>query len=81
MRIQAGVRQHNLNYSRFINHLLKTNCHLNRKVLAELAMYEPFSFKSVVDVVQHQLKHKEFQEKVEEQTENEINDTVVSAAA
>ena len=80
MRIQAGVRQHNLNYSRFINHLLKTNCHLNRKVLAELAMYEPFSFKSVVDVVQHQLKHKEFQEKIE-QTENETHDNVVRTAA
>ena len=51
-RINAAVRQHNMSYSKFIsymNHSGKIN--LNRKVLADLAANEPFSFKAVVDTV------------------------------
>ena len=50
-RINAGVRQHGLSYSKFIASLHKSGIVLDRKVLAELASNEPFSFKAVVDVV------------------------------
>lgn len=51
MRINAGVSQYGENYSQFIPKLAKSNIVLDRKILAELAAQEPFSFKSVVDVV------------------------------
>ena len=38
------------NYARFIPALQTANIQLNRKVLADMAASEPFSFKSVVDV-------------------------------
>ena len=51
-RLNAGVRQHGgLNYSRFIHQLNTSPVELDRKVLANLASYEPFSFKAVVDVL------------------------------
>ena len=50
-RLNAGVRQHGVNYSRFINQLNTSPVELDRKVLANLASHEPFSFKAVVDVL------------------------------
>lgn len=50
-RINAGVREHGLTYSHFINTLSKLNISINRKILAELSVYEPLSFKSLVDQV------------------------------
>jgi len=52
--MQAGLRQYGWNYSRFIPALSEAKVSLNRKVLAELAANEPFSFKSVVQVVEQQ---------------------------
>ena len=50
-RINAAVRQHGLSYSKFMNHLSKSDIQLNRKVLADLAMNHPESFKAIVDKV------------------------------
>lgn len=50
-RLNAGVRQQGLSYSRFIEMEGKSGVKLDRKILSGLAMYEPFSFKAVVDVV------------------------------
>ena len=50
-RIQAGVRQYSWRYSAFIPALSRANIQMNRKVLADLAANEPFTFKAVVDVV------------------------------
>mmetsp|Transcript_10859 Transcript_10859/g.16697 ORF Transcript_10859/g.16697 Transcript_10859/m.16697 type:complete len:145 (-) Transcript_10859:254-688(-) len=52
-RLNAGVRQYGISYSRFIPKLQQANIQLNRKVLAELAAKEPFSFKAVIDVTKH----------------------------
>ena len=49
--MNAGVRQQGLSYSKFIALQTKSGVILDRKILSELAMYEPFSFKAVVDVV------------------------------
>ncbi len=50
-RINAGARQHDLSYSRFIHLLSEKEINLNRKVLADLAMNHPNVFKAIVDEV------------------------------
>ena len=47
-RINAAVREEGLTYSVFINKLAKAGIELDRKVLADLAMNEPASFKQLV---------------------------------
>ena len=50
--INAAVREHGVSYSKFANALVKqSNIELDRKILANLAMTEPYSFKSVIDEV------------------------------
>lgn len=39
-----------VNYGNFMHGLIKENIQLNRKVLSELSMHEPYSFKALVDV-------------------------------
>ena len=48
-RINAAVRMHGMNYSRFIHGLDKAGIALNRKVLADLAVHDPAVFKAIVD--------------------------------
>ena len=50
-RINAGARQHGMSYSQFIGAVHKSGIELNRKVLADLAMNHPDTFKAVVDTV------------------------------
>jgi large subunit ribosomal protein L20 len=50
-RINAGARIHGLSYSKLIHALDKADVKLNRKVLADLAMNHPETFKSVLDSV------------------------------
>ncbi|MEO7769144.1 MAG: 50S ribosomal protein L20, partial [Ferruginibacter sp.] len=47
-RINAAVRAEGITYSEFIHKLAAKNIDINRKVLADLAMNEPESFKSLV---------------------------------
>ena len=51
-RINAGARENGLTYSQFINGLNKAGIELDRKVLADLAVREPESFKSLVEQAQ-----------------------------
>ena len=44
VRINAAVREFDMSYSRFISALKKAGIELNRKVLADLAVYEKDSF-------------------------------------
>lgn len=48
-RINAGARQHGMSYSRFMHKLSQSGSSLNRKVLADLAMNHPATFKTIVD--------------------------------
>lgn len=50
-RINAAVREEGLTYSQFMNLLSKKGADLNRKVLADLAMNEPASFKALIQSV------------------------------
>lgn len=49
-RINAGTHLHGVNYANFMHGLKKENIQLNRKVLSELSMHEPYSFKALVDI-------------------------------
>ena len=55
-RINAGVRNEGLTYSKFMNGLNKSKIKLDRKVLAELAYNNPEVFKSIVKKVQLSIK-------------------------
>src|SRR6476619_7924442 len=50
-RINAAVRAEGLTYSEFINLLSTKGVEINRKLLADLAMNEPASFKALIDSV------------------------------
>jgi large subunit ribosomal protein L20 len=47
-RINAAVREEGMTYSEFINKLQKSGVTLDRKILADLAMNNPETFKSLV---------------------------------
>lgn len=51
VRINAAVREHGLSYSKFMNQLKKADINMNRKVLADLAMNHPDTFKEIVQKV------------------------------
>src|SRR5438132_2358867 len=55
-RINAGVREHGLTYSRFINGLKRAGIELDRKVLSDLAIREPEAFKGIVATAQAALE-------------------------
>jgi large subunit ribosomal protein L20 len=48
-RISAGCKALGINYSRFINGLLKAEVKVNRKMLSELAIHDPAAFGALVD--------------------------------
>ncbi len=48
VRINAACREEGISYSQFMGKLSAKNIDLNRKVLADLAMNEPESFKALV---------------------------------
>ena len=50
-RINAGVREYGLTYSKFMNGLRKTGNEMDRKILADLAMNQPAAFAKVVEQV------------------------------
>ena len=49
IKINAGVRQYDLSYSRFIDLLKKSGVILDRKILAVLAEKEPEVFKKIIE--------------------------------
>ena len=49
-RINAAVREDGISYSNFITGLAKAGITLNRKMLSEMAIKDPESFKQLVDV-------------------------------
>lgn len=51
-RITAGCEQHEINYDVFRESLGRSNILLNRKTLANLACWEPFTFKALTEIAQ-----------------------------
>jgi large subunit ribosomal protein L20 len=50
VRINAAARTHGLSYSRFISGLSKAGVEVDRKVLADLAVNDPASFKALAEL-------------------------------
>lgn len=48
VRINAATRQHNINYSTFMNGLKKSKINIDRKILADLAIFNKDEFLSLV---------------------------------
>lgn len=51
IRLNAAVRELGLTYSQFINGLKKADIELDRKILADLALSDPETFKKIVEKV------------------------------
>ena len=47
-RINAGSRLYGLNYSKFMNGLKLAGIDIDRKILADIAVYEPLAFEELV---------------------------------
>ena len=48
-RINAAVRELGMTYSQFISGLKKANVLINRKMLSELSIHQPSTFKMIVE--------------------------------
>ena len=48
-RINAASRQNGLSYSRFINGLKKTSVEIDRKILADIAVYDQVAFAALAE--------------------------------
>jgi len=48
-RINAGVREHGLTYSQFMNGVKKAGIEMDRKVLSDLAVREPDAFRQICE--------------------------------
>ena len=69
-RINAGCRENDISYSKFINGLNIAGIEINRKMLSELAIDDAASFTKLVDVAKDALKSgKKPVEKVEKKVE------------
>lgn len=49
-RIKAAANQHGVSYNAFTHGLKKADISLNRKMLSQLAVYEPKAFTELVDI-------------------------------
>jgi large subunit ribosomal protein L20 len=56
-RINAAVREHDMTYSVFMNGLKQSSITLDRKVLADMAVFDKAAFTAVVDQVRAAVTH------------------------
>lgn len=54
-RISAAAKANNLSYSRFIHGLIKSDCKLDRKVLADIAVRDPKGFTALVELAKENM--------------------------
>jgi large subunit ribosomal protein L20 len=52
-RINAACRLNGVSYSRFINNISKAGINLNRKMLADIAVNNPNTFKEIVETAKN----------------------------
>jgi len=54
-RISAACKQHDFSYSRFINALKLLNIEINRKMLSQLAIFEPNAFAELIKMAKNKI--------------------------
>ncbi|MBR3161642.1 MAG: 50S ribosomal protein L20 [Bacilli bacterium] len=59
-RINAGCREFDISYSKFINGLSKAGITINRKMLSEMAINDKKGFKNLVNIAKDSLEGKEY---------------------
>jgi large subunit ribosomal protein L20 len=52
IRLNAAVREHGISYSKFIAGLKKEKIEIDRKILSDIAIKDPKTFKEIVAAVQ-----------------------------
>ncbi|MDT8287821.1 MAG: 50S ribosomal protein L20 [Elusimicrobiales bacterium] len=55
MRLNAAAREEGMSYSKFMNGLKKANIDINRKMLSEIALKDPASFKQIAELAKKAL--------------------------
>lgn len=72
-RINAACRENEISYSKFINGLNKAGVEINRKMLSEIAIDSPETFKEFVNISKSALEGKTVETKtVKEETKKEV---------
>ena len=56
-RINAGAREHDMTYSRFMHGLKLAGIEIDRKVLSDIAVREPDTFRALADQAREALGH------------------------
>jgi large subunit ribosomal protein L20 len=56
IRINAAVHEHDLSYSKFISGLKAANIEIDRKVLADIALFDKKAFTAIVEKVKTALQ-------------------------
>ncbi len=59
-RINAACRENNISYSKFMNGLTKAELSVNRKMLSEIAISNPDTFKDLVEISKSALEGKKY---------------------
>ena len=82
-RINAGCRENEISYSRFIDGLNKAGVTVNRKMLSELAIDNKEAFADLVTIAKDALAGKTYTPKavVKEETVKEVKETAKKAPA
>jgi len=84
-RINAGCRENEISYSKFINGLNKAGITVNRKMLSELAIDNKEAFADLVVIAKDALAGKTYTPKTvaapKEETEKEVKETAKKAPA
>jgi large subunit ribosomal protein L20 len=52
-RINAGARKHGMSYSQFIKGIKKAEIDIDRKILADIALNNPITFKYIVEKIRN----------------------------
>ena len=75
-RINAGCRENEISYSRFIDGLNKAGVTVNRKMLSELAIDNPKAFSDLVAIAKDALNGKKYTPK-EVKVENKVDASLI----
>jgi len=75
-RINAGAREHDLPYSRFIHGLRLAEIDLDRKILADLAVTEPEIFGAIVAQAKNALDGRPVDRRVEVERSTEVEESI-----
>ncbi len=75
-RINAGCRENEISYSKFINGLSKAGVEINRKMLSEIAIENPKAFTELVNVAKNALEGKTVKKETKEvkETKKEVKE-------